>query len=278
MSRRYQVGWFATSRGTGSLRLLQAVQQSIESGEVKAEIAFVFCNRQRGEAENTDRFLDAVQCYHIPLVTCSYRAFKEKRGISGIAQPESLPDWRLEYDREVMALLKDFRPDLIVLAGYMLVVGRELCRRYDMINLHPALPDGPAGTWQEVIWQLIEQGSNETGAMMHLVTPELDRGTPVTCCRFPIRGEGFDECWKEIEGRSVEEIKKSEGENNPLFRRIREYGFARELPLVVTTVKAFSEGTIKTTRDKKVVDSRGEPIGCYDLTEVIDRKLKGADH
>jgi phosphoribosylglycinamide formyltransferase-1 len=45
-----------------------------------------------------------------------------------------------------------------------------------MINLHPAAPGGPTGTWQEVIWQLIEGRAVETGVMMHLVTPELDRG------------------------------------------------------------------------------------------------------
>jgi hypothetical protein len=76
-----------------------------------------------------------------------------------------------------------------------------MCLRYNMINLHPAAPGGPAGTWQEVIWQLIRTGAHKTGVMMHLVTPELDRGPVVTYCIFSIRGSTpFDGYWQEIEG------------------------------------------------------------------------------
>ena len=251
------------------------MQDSIKAGEVDAEIAFVFCNRERGEAENTNRFLDAVESYGIPLVTYSYRKFKAEYGISETAQPEALPDWRLEYDREVMARLKDFYPDIIVLAGYMLVVGREICQKYDMINLHPAAPGGPAGTWQEVIWKLIASEANETGVMMHLVTPVLDQGTTVTYCTFTIKGEPFDEYWGMLKERSLAEVKQSEGEGNRLFQRIREHGFARELPIVVATVKAFSQGKVKITPERRVLDAGGKPIHGYDLTDEIDKRLKG---
>ncbi|NIN00786.1 MAG: phosphoglycerate transporter, partial [candidate division Zixibacteria bacterium] len=106
-----------------------------------------------------------------PLVTFSYQKYKANAGGSGGVPDEVWPSWRLDYDREVMARLQEFRPDLCVLAGYMLIVGPEMCQKYDMLNLHPAAPGGPAGTWQEVIWKLIETGAESTGAMMHLVTP-----------------------------------------------------------------------------------------------------------
>ena len=73
-----------------------------------------------------------------------------------------------------------------------------------MINLHPAAPGGPAGTWQEVIWQLIEGDAMETGVMMHLVTSELDKGPPVTYCTFPIRDTPCDRHWTEIKNQSLE--------------------------------------------------------------------------
>lgn len=271
----YELGWFSTARGPGSRALLQAVQEAIQSGEIKAQIAFVFCSREPGESEATDIFLRMVKDYGIPLVTCSYRQFKQERGIKEIAEPASLPGWRLEYDREVMARLKDFKPDLCVLAGYMLVVGRELCQKYHIINLHPAAPGGPKGTWQEVIWQLITQDARETGVMMHLVIPELDEGPPVTYCTFSIRGEPFDRYWEEIRGRSVEEIKKKEGENHALFRLIRQHGAARELPLIIATLKAFSEGKIRITPDKKLVDARGKPVKGYHLTREVDEAVRG---
>jgi phosphoribosylglycinamide formyltransferase-1 len=156
-----------------------------------------------------------------------------------------------------------------VLAGYMLIVGKEMCQKYNMINLHPAAPGGPSGTWQEVIWQLIERRADETGIMMHLVTPDLDQGPPVTYCTFPIKGRRFDKYWAEIRGLSVEEIKQTQGENNRLFRAIRRHGLAREFPLLVSTLKAFSEGRVKITADKKVVDTHGKPIKGYNLTDEI---------
>ena len=67
-----------------------------------------------------------------------------------------------------------------------------------MINLHPAAPGGPAGTWQEVIWQLIGNEAEETGVMMHMVTPKLDKGPPVAYCTFQIRGEPFDRYWFDV--------------------------------------------------------------------------------
>jgi len=157
----------------------------------------------------------------------------------------------------------------------MLIVSAEMCQRYNMINLHPAAPGGPTGTWQEVIWQLIDSKAQETGAMMHLVTPELDKGPPVTYCTFPIRGKPFDKYWEEIERHPLEEIKK-QGENNPLFKLIREYGLAREFPLIISTLKAFSQDKVKISADKKVTDADGEPIKGYNLTDEINELVKGA--
>ena len=271
-----KLGWFSTGRGTGSRGLLKAVQDSIKASEIEAEIAFVFCSREQAETEATDIFLKMVEDYHISLISLSYQKFRAKKGAPTIELAQNLPQWRLEYDREIMTRLQDFRPDLCVLAGYMLIVGEEMCQKYNMINLHPAAPGGPQGTWQEVIWQLIENNAQETGAMMHLVTPELDKGPPVTYYTFPIRGEPFDRYWKEIEGHPLEETKKRQGENNPLFKLIRKQGLAREFPLIISTIKAFSQGKIKITTNKELVDSEGKPIKAYNLTAEINEVVKGA--
>jgi len=270
----YKLGWFSTGRDKAARDLLEAVQSSIQMGEIKAEIAFVFCNREPGESEESDLFLRLVEDYHIPLVYFSCQKFKARKGVPTTSKTSTLPPWRLDYDREVMARLQDFHPDLCVLAGYMLIVGKEMCRRYNMINLHPAAPRGPAGTWQEVIWQLIDTDARETGVMMHLVTPELDKGPPVTYCVFPIRGKPFDKYWEEIQRHPIEEIKK-QGENNPLFKLIRKYGLAREFPLIIATLKAFSQGKVKIAAGKKVTDADGRPINGYNLTNEINERLEG---
>jgi len=268
----YQLGWFSTGRGKGSRGLLKAVHDSIQSGEIEAEIAFVFCSRQWGETEATDQFLKMVEDYRIPLVTFSYQQFKSKIGIPHTEQQGTLPSWRLDYDREIMARLQDFHPDLCVLAGYMLIVGEEMCQRYNMINLHPAAPGGPKGTWQEVIWQLIENEAQETGAMMHLVTPELDEGPPVTYCTFPIRGELFDKYWEDMH-RLPPDSPERHSEELPLFKLIRQHGLAREFPLIISTIKAFSQGKVRIVGGR-VVDAEGKPIKGYDLTDEINEVIQ----
>jgi len=271
----YQLGWFSTGRDKAARDLLQVVNDSIKRGRIEAEIAFVFSNREPGEAEESDLFFKLVEGYHIPLICFSYQKFKASKGTSTDELAGALPLWRLEYDREVMNRLQGFNPDLCVLAGYMLIAGSEMCQRYNMINLHPAAPGGPTGTWQQVIWKLIDDEAQGAGVMMHLVTPVLDKGPPVTYCTFPIRGKSFDRYWDEIEGHSLSEVKKKEGENNPLFKLVRQHGLAREFPLIISTLKAFSRGRIRITADKKVVDSEGKPVSGYNLTDEINGLVKG---
>ena len=272
---RYQLGWFSTGRDKAARDLLTVVYDSVKRREIEAEIAFVFCAREAGESEASDLFIKLVREYHIPLICFSYQKFKAGQDTFSTDQAGVLPLWRLDYDREVMKRLQDFSPDLCVLAGYMLITGPEMCQRYNMINLHPAAPGGPVGTWQQVIWQLIDNEARETGVLMNLVTPELDKGPPVTYCTFPIRGEPFDQYWSKIKGHSLVEIKQAQGESNALFQLIRQHGLAREFPLIIATIRAFSQGKIRITDDKQVVDAKGKPIKGYDLTDAINELMRG---
>jgi folate-dependent phosphoribosylglycinamide formyltransferase PurN len=271
----YKIGWFSTGRDKAARDLLKTVQNSIKLGEIEADIAFVFCNRGPGESPDSDLFLKLVREFHIPLIYFSYQKFEVNKRVSITGQEGTLPLWRLDYDREVMYRLQGFHPDLCVLAGYMLIVGEEMCHRYNMINLHPAAPGGPKGTWQEVIWQLIINNQAEkTGVMMHLVTPELDEGPPVTYCTFPIRGKPFDKYWRQLEKLPSNSSERHD-EKNSLFRLIRHYGLAREFPLIISTLKAFSYGKIKIIGGK-VVDADGKPINGYNLTDEINEQVARA--
>lgn len=172
-----------------------------------------------------------------------------------------------------MQLLKPFLPDICVLAGYMLIVGPEMCQRYNMINLHPALPGGPKGTWREVIWELIRTKATKTGVMMHLAIPEVDEGPPMTYCEFPIRGNPFDQYWNEIEGLPTEKVMTRQGEDNALFTLIRREGVKREQPLITATLKAFSEGKIHI-KEGHILSDKGEILKAYSMTNEIEEILK----
>ena len=268
----YQFGWFSTGRGKGSRELFKVALDGINSGQIRnARISYVFCSREPDESPETDKFIELVKNSGIPIVCFSYQKFKGDNPDNAVDEP--LPEWRLEYDRHVMELLKDFSCNLCVLAGYMLIVGEEMCLKYNMLNLHPAAPGGPKGTWREVIWQLIDSRAKETGVMMHMVTPELDKGPVVSYCKFPITGERFDQYQQEIAGKTSAEIKKIQGEDNRLFKAIREQGLKREFPLILTTMSSFSSGKV-VIKDGKVFDSNGSKINGYNLTEEIEELLK----
>jgi folate-dependent phosphoribosylglycinamide formyltransferase PurN len=93
--------------------------------------------------------------------------------------------------------------------------------------------------------------------MMHLVTPELDRGPVVSYCIFPIRGTFFDIYWQK-------------NDTEMLFQLIREHELAREFPLIISTLKALSQGDIGIRRGK-VINARGKSIEGYDLSAKIDQ-------
>jgi len=271
----YRIGVFATGRGQGSRGLLAAIHEGIRSGHLPAEIAFVFSNRDPGEFEATDGFFDQVRACGYPLITASFRKFRaESGGSAGAAAPGD--DWRLRYDRLVMDKLAPFAPDLCVLAGYLLIFGPELPRRFTLVNLHPAAPGGPTGLWQDVIWQLIGQGAAQSGNTMFYVTEDLDRGPIVAYSTFPIRGAAFDPLWKAVHDRTVKDLRDSAGEDLPLFKAIREHGMARERPLVVETLKAFAEGRARVSGGR-IVDSQGKPANPLDLTPRIEALVAAAN-
>lgn len=272
----YRLGWFSTGRGDGSRGLLKTVQETIVSGDLEARIEFVFCSREYGETEATDQYLRMVEGYGIPLVAFSYQKYRRARGMKRPNPDEPMPGWRLDYDREVMDRIAGFQPDLCLLAGFLLILGAEMANRYDFINLHPAAPGGPIGMWQDVIWQLIETGSAETGAMMHLAIPELDKGPVVSYCKFPIRGERFATAWREVGRRPLAEIRQTEGEDNALFKLIRQDGVAREVPLIIATIRAFCNGRVRINADRQVVDAAGSTIDGYDLSDEIDDLIENA--
>ncbi len=256
----YEIGWFSTGRDKAARDLLQVVYGNIKEGKLSnLKVSFVFSNRERGDARESDFFFELAKDLGIQVISFSSSSFGpelRKRGLEEEKTGRSrlIEDWRRLYDREIMKKIERFRPALIVLAGYMLIVGREMCERYPIINLHPAPTGGPKGTWQEVIWKLIEQRADHSGVMMHLVTPELDAGPPITWCQFCIRGERFDLLWQRMDGklkrRTLQEIRKEEGENEPLFQEIRRQGVKRELPLMIHTLENLSEGKLKVIGER----------------------------
>lgn len=260
------LGWFSTGRGPGSYGMLEKVLQAIDRGDLDVRIEFVFSNRERGEGDGSDRYFDLVESKGIPLVTFSSPRFRRLHG-------GDFAGHRLEYDQHVIDLLSGFSPDLCVLAGYLLIFSTSLCAAFDSINLHPALPSGPKGLWQSVIWDLVQQGSDESGAMIFLVTETVDEGPPVTFTRFPIKGESFDHAWNVFSIESLRDVQAREGEENYLFQLIRSQGVRREPLLLLETIKKFATGQIRIS-EGMLVGSNESQLAPIDLTVLVERQLQ----
>ena len=269
-----RLGWFTTARGSGSRAMFEAVVEAIASGALDAEFAVVFCNRERGEAEATDAFFELVTRKGIPLVTRSSVAYRRSAGGERSRPGDPLPPWRIDYDHSVAEALAAHRFDVGVLAGYMLIFGREFVDEHALLNLHPALPEGPAGTWQEVIRALIRQRATESGVMVHLAVAEVDAGPVVAYCRYPLRGPEFDALWEAIEAR-INTLDDDALDASELFTAIRATGVARESPFLVAAVEAVASGDARP-EPGRVVDATGQPVQPVDVTNRVEAILEAA--
>ncbi|KAJ7367752.1 formyl transferase [Mycena albidolilacea] len=118
------------------------------------------------------------------------------------AHPDKTRD---DYDAEVAERVLQARPDLIVLAGWMHVFGEAFLNRagqakdgrgVPVINLHPALPGAFDGTNSiERAYEAFQKGEiAHSGAMVHRVVKDVDRGEPLIVREVPIlQGEALDD-------------------------------------------------------------------------------------
>jgi len=255
--RTLRIGWY-TTRGRSSRAMFEAVRDAIAARTLNAEIAYVFSNRDPGEDLVTDAFFDLVRAEGIPLLTVSSVAFRKAHGGERSRSGEPLPAWREDYDREVARLVDQHPADLGVLAGYMLIFTAGFTEAHPLVNLHPALPGGPIGTYVEVIRELMRTRAQESGVMLNVAIPEVDMGPVVAFSRYPIRGRDFDSTWLSFDPTGPDEALDA----SPLFEAIRAAQVAHESPFLVAALQAFATG--RATLDAPV------PL---DLTEDVRTRL-----
>jgi folate-dependent phosphoribosylglycinamide formyltransferase PurN len=234
-----KLGWFSTGRGEGSRGLLLSVLNAIQLGSLDASIEFVFCNREPGEDAGTDEFLSLVSRWEIPIIYLSSRRFAKEHDLR-------FKDVRRLYDKEVISMLGGFNAQICVLAGYMLIVSTLLCDRYQLLNLHPAKPSGPIGTWREVIDALIKQRATESGIMIHLATQHVDKGPVLSYCTFSIRNSSFEHLWAKLDQAEAvpDQPDLVTQTSEELFNFIRARQLQHEQPFFVETLRALADQRI----------------------------------
>lgn len=140
---------------------------------------------------------------------------------------------REDHEKEIMEVLDNYDPDLIVLAGYMRILTDEFVDRYHgrLINIHPALLPlfGGEGMYGEKVHQaVLDAGMKRTGCSVHFVTSEVDGG--------PI-----------IDQRCVP-VKESDDPHS-LAERVKE----KEHELLPAVVGAFADGRVRLEDGEAVI-------------------------
>jgi phosphoribosylglycinamide formyltransferase-1 len=97
----------------------------------------------------------------------------------------NFPD-RDSFDRTLAETIDRFKPDLVVLAGFMRILTAGFVHHYQgrLLNIHPSLlPSFPGLATHQ---QAIDAGVKFHGATVHYVTPELDHGPIVDQAVVPV--------------------------------------------------------------------------------------------
>ncbi len=93
---------------------------------------------------------------------------------------------RNKFDRALCVLIGACKPDLVILAGFMRIIGTGVLDPFKgrMINLHPSLLPLYRGT--DTYQRALDAGDREHGASIHFVTGELDGGPVISQVRIPV--------------------------------------------------------------------------------------------
>lgn len=160
-----KIAVFASGRGSN----FEALHHAIRDRHIEAQITVVISNN------SSSGVLDRARAIGIPALHLSQRQFPDPSA----------------FRTALLEALKRHAVDLIVLAGYMKRMDAEIVRRYPkrIINIHPALLPkfGGEGMYgMHVHAAVLAAGELESGATVHFVDEEYDRGTIIRQERVPV--------------------------------------------------------------------------------------------
>ncbi|MCB0359738.1 MAG: phosphoribosylglycinamide formyltransferase, partial [Bdellovibrionales bacterium] len=95
---------------------------------------------------------------------------------------------REAYDQRLVETIAPAAPDLIVLAGFMRVIGHEFIQHFNgnVINIHPSLLPKYQGL--HVHQRVLDAGESESGCSVHYVSAEVDAGPLIAQAAVPVLG------------------------------------------------------------------------------------------
>ncbi|TCP24105.1 phosphoribosylglycinamide formyltransferase-1 [Scopulibacillus darangshiensis] len=153
---------FASGNGSN----FQALADSVQKGTLDAEIVLLVCDKK--DAFVIQRAKEA----GIPAFSCSPKEYENKAA----------------YEQAILDQLHIADAEMIILAGYMRLIGPTLLSAYRgrIINIHPSLL--PAFPGLNAIEQAYEKGVKVTGVTIHYVDEGVDTGPIIAQEALQIEG------------------------------------------------------------------------------------------
>jgi phosphoribosylglycinamide formyltransferase-1 len=112
--------------------------------------------------------------------------FAQQAGITTEVIDHKQFDSRESFDKAMAEAIDSYRPDFVILAGFMRILTADFVSHYEgrLINIHPSLLPKFKGLHTHE--RAIESGETEHGASVHFVTAELDDGPVILQARVPV--------------------------------------------------------------------------------------------
>ncbi len=145
-----KIAVFASGNGSN----FQAIIDVVQTGELKAEIALLVCDKPGAFA------VERANAAHIPTFSFNPKEYSSKEA----------------YEKVITEQLTSSGVEFIVLAGYMRLIGPTLLGEYSgrIINIHPSLL--PAFPGKDAIGQALDAKVKWTGVTIHYVDEGMDTG------------------------------------------------------------------------------------------------------
>jgi phosphoribosylglycinamide formyltransferase-1 len=162
MARTQRLGILLSGRGSNFM----AIADNVAAGRIPAEIAVVISNRPKAPGLEE----------------------AERRGLPTRMIPSKGLE-REQYDRQVVAALRESQVDLVCLAGFMRLLSPYFVSAFPnrILNIHPSLL--PAFPGLDAQRQALEYGVKITGCTVHFVDENLDAGPVVVQSAIPVLDE-----------------------------------------------------------------------------------------
>ncbi len=147
-----------------------------------------------GRGSNLQALLDAIDAGRLPARVVG--VFSDRPGAPALQRVDAALRWsrdarsyaqRADFDAELADAVATARPDWVVCAGYLRILGDAFIARFRgrLLNIHPSLL--PAYPGLRTHARVLQAREREHGASVHFVIPELDAGAVIAQARVPVR-------------------------------------------------------------------------------------------